>query len=165
VDEPRRDLARVLGSFPRAQTYLVPVLLAVRDELGFLPPWALTAVGEHLGLPAHDVGAIARCYPDLRWEAPGEHLARVCTGLSCVVRGAHGLLAAVEAALGVRADGTTEDRHWTLETRACLLACPQAPVLDVDGETVGGLTPTAAAAYVQEVGRTFADLWFEEPLP
>jgi NADH:ubiquinone oxidoreductase subunit E len=139
LDEVRRDLSGLLVAFPREQRWLLPALQRVQAELGSLPLWALEEVGQHLRVPKSELYGVTTHYPELRLRRPGEHLVRVCTGLSCRVVGAGGVLGALEASLGVGAGQTTADGGVTLEEIHCAFLCSVAPVVELDGTAHGGL--------------------------
>jgi NADH:ubiquinone oxidoreductase subunit F (NADH-binding)/NADH:ubiquinone oxidoreductase subunit E len=121
----------VLERFPRERTWLLPALLEVQRSEGWVSEAAMAAVGDHLRVPRSEVHGVATAYPELRRQAPGRRLVRVCTGLSCRLRGGLELLAACERTLGIRAGDTTADGAATLETFDCAFACGVAPVVEV----------------------------------
>jgi NADH-quinone oxidoreductase subunit E len=138
MEEVRQDLSPILDAFPREQQLLLPALQRVQEELGYLPLWALEAVGEHLRVPKSEVYGVATHFPELRLEPEGEHVIRVCTGLSCRLLGASAVLANLEAALAVRAGETTPDGKVTLAESHCAFICGVAPVVEIDGIAHGG---------------------------
>jgi NADH-quinone oxidoreductase subunit E len=71
----------------------------------------------------------------------GRHTVRVCRGTACHVRGGKSVRKAVQQFLGIRENETTEDLNFTFETVACLGACALAPVLLVNKNYYGKLTP------------------------
>jgi NADH:ubiquinone oxidoreductase subunit E len=157
MDDLRRDLTPLLAPFPREQRALLPALEAVQHELGWLPLWALAAVGEHLRVPRSEVHGVASHYPELRLERPAAHLARVCTGLSCRAAGADAILEALARALEVMPGEIRADGAVRLETHPCSFICGVAPVIELDGEARAGLSPaeavTAARACLSEAAR------------
>ena len=92
-------------------------------------------------MPKSEVWGVASHYPELRLTRPGRRLVRVCTGVSCRVRGGRELLAACERTLGVRAGQTTADGAVTLEELDCAFACSVAPVVEVDHAYRGRAAP------------------------
>jgi NADH:ubiquinone oxidoreductase subunit F (NADH-binding)/NADH:ubiquinone oxidoreductase subunit E len=114
-------LARV-HAHPRRRTYLLPALVEVQHELGWLPPWALEAVGLHLRVPKSEVYGIASSFPDLRLVEPAPSVVRVCRGASCCQRGAQ----------AVPAESGAVD---------CLFVCGVGPVTEVDGTLHGPVRP------------------------
>lgn len=151
VDGARRDLGPLLAAFPRQQQALLPALQRVQAELGSLPLWALTAVGEHVRVPKSELYGVATHFPELRLEPPGRHVVRVCTGLSCRVLGATELLGALERLLELRAGQTTADGAVSLEESHCAFICSVAPVLEVDGAARAGLSAEQATALVRNL--------------
>ncbi|OLC98210.1 MAG: hypothetical protein AUJ05_01265 [Candidatus Rokubacteria bacterium 13_1_40CM_3_69_38] len=139
-------LDTLLATFPRERTWLLPALQAVQRAERYLSPDALEAVAAHLRVPKSEVWGVASHYPELRLARPGRRLIRVCTGVSCRVRGGRELLAACERRLGVRAGQTTADGAATLEELDCGFACAVAPVVEIDHAYRGRVTPDALDA-------------------
>ncbi len=139
-------LDTLLATFPRERTWLLPALQAVQRAERYLSPDALEAVAAHLRVPKSEVWGVASHYPELRLARPGRRLIRVCTGVSCRVRGGRELLAACERRLGVRAGQTTADAAATLEELDCGFACAVAPVVEIDHAYRGRVTPDALDA-------------------
>ena len=144
----------LLAQFPRERTWLLPALQAVQRAERWLPAEALEAVAAHLRVPASEVWGVASHYPELRLARPGRRIVRVCTGLSCRARGARDLLVECAHRLGIRAGETTPDGGVTLEEMDCAFACAVAPVVEVDHEPRGRVSPgdleallTASAAH------------------
>src|SRR2546426_44903 len=127
-----RDVSGLVARFPRQRTWLLPALEEVQRAEHWLSPEALEAVAAHLRVPRSEVWGVASHYPELRLTRPGRRLLRVCTGVSCRVRGGRELLAACERRLGVRAGQTTADGAATLEELDCGFACAVAPVVEID---------------------------------
>src|SRR5206468_590207 len=112
----------------------------------YLSPEALEAVAAHLRVPKSEVWGVASHYPELRLALPGTRVVRVCTGVSCKLRGGGELLAACERRLGLRAGQTTADGAVTLEAMDCAFACAVAPVVEIDHACHGRVTPRALDA-------------------
>lgn len=129
--------AHLRERFPRNHGQLLPALHFLQHEFGFLPDWAMEVVGWHLGIPASEVYGAATSYTELRIAEPGEHILRVCTGLSCWTNGAGELLAGVASELGVHPGDTTPDGRFTFEETPCGYLCGMAPAVQWDGEWLG----------------------------
>src|SRR5215472_14791284 len=108
------DWRAALDGLPRERTWLLPALQAVQHDLGWIPADALAAVTAHLRVPASEVYGVATHYPEFRLSEPGKRLVRVCTGISCRIRGGLDCLAALERRLGVKAPATTPGGAVTL---------------------------------------------------
>src|SRR5262249_25437396 len=142
MDQSVRSL---LAEFPRERTWLLPALLAVQETEGWLSAEALTAVAEHLHVPASEASAIATDYAVFRLAKPASHVVRVCTGRSCRLAGATDYLRALEDRLGIAGGRTTSDGRLALEEADCLSACALSPILEVDGACHGRVTAAAVA--------------------
>ena len=129
----------------------VPVLsslLAVEDELGYIPREALEEVAEFTNSTVNDVWAVASFYPNFRFKAPAEHKVEVCWGASCHLVGAMGVFKSVLEAAGMEDEGDTADGRLTVKLNTCLGACAHAPVIAVDHHLFGRVTPELAARKV-----------------
>jgi NADH-quinone oxidoreductase subunit F len=131
------DWRAALDAFPRERTWLLPALQAVQHHLRWIPSDALAAVAAHLRVPASEVYGVATHYPEFRLSEPGRRLVRVCTGVSCRIRGGLECLDWLERRLGARAPATTADGAVTLEPFDCAFNCSVAPVLEVDHQYHG----------------------------
>ena len=129
--------ADVLSRFPRERTWLLPALHALQHRDRWLSPAALEEAADHLRVPKSEVYGVATHYPEFRLAQPGRRVVRVCTGVSCRVRGGLDLLAACERRLGIAAGATTADGAVTLEPLDCAFDCSMAPVVEVEGEHRG----------------------------
>src|SRR5438105_2593079 len=136
-----RDVSGLVARFPRERTWLLPALEEVQRAEHWLSPEALEAVAAHLRVPRSEVWGVASHYPELRLTRPGRRLVRVCTGVSCRVRGGRELLAACAERLGVAAGVTAADGSVTLEEMDCAFACAVAPIVEVNHRFLGRVAP------------------------
>jgi len=141
-----RPLEELLAPFPPERTWLLPALQAVQADRRWLSLDDLAAIGRHLHVPASEVFGVATHYPELRLTAPGRHVVRVCTGLSCRVNGGPALLRDLAGRLGVAPGGTTADGAVTLEEADCCFVCSVAPVVEVDHRHLAGPNADAVLA-------------------
>ncbi len=123
-------------------------LLAVEDELGYIPKDAVDFVAGFSHSTVNDVWAVASFYPNFRFEPPAEHVVEVCWGASCHLVGAMGVFKSVLEAAGLEAEGDTPDMRLTVKFNTCLGACSQAPVMSLDHHLAGRVTPESAARNV-----------------
>ena len=123
-------------------------LLAVEDELGYIPKEALEEVAEFTHSTVTDVWAVASFYPNFRFDPPAEHKVEVCWGASCHLVGAMGVFKSVLEAAGMEDEGDTADGRLTVKLNTCLGACAHAPVMAVDHHLFGRVTPQSAAQKV-----------------
>ena len=127
---------------------VLSTLLAVQDELGFLPKEAIEEIADFTGSTINDVWAVASFYPNFRFEPPCLHQIEVCWGASCHLVGAMPVIEAALESSGLEAEGDTSDGRLTLHFNTCLGACAQAPVMAIDHHLIGRITPDAAKAKI-----------------
>lgn len=102
-------------------------------------------VAQALNVPAGRVYGVATFYAHFALEPKGKYLIRLCDGTACHVRGSEPILKALRERLGVsQAKPTTDDMMFTVETVSCLGACGLAPVMVINEEVHGQMTPEAA---------------------
>jgi NADH-quinone oxidoreductase E subunit len=139
------DLSKLEPIFERykaiAHGALIPVLQSAQDVFGYLPVPVLEAIAERLDVPISQVYGVVTFYAQFHLEPRGKHIVRTCQGTACHVRGASKILDALKETLGVAPGKATADLQFTLETVACIGACGLAPVMMVDHNTHGRLTP------------------------
>jgi NADH-quinone oxidoreductase E subunit len=131
----------VLSGYSKEEGSLIPVLQEVQALYGYLPEEALARISRGLDLPMSRVYGVVTFYSQFYLTPRGRHTVRVCRGTACHVRGGKHVLKAVEQALEIGEGETTSDMKFTFETVACLGACALAPVLLVDKNYYGKLTP------------------------
>ena len=123
---------------------ILSTLLAVHDELGYLPKEGVEEVAAFTDSTINDVWAVASFYPNFRFEPPGKHEVEVCWGVSCHLVGAMALMAVVLDASGLEGEGDTADGRLSLRFNTCLGACAHAPVMSIDHQLTGRQTPFSA---------------------
>lgn len=138
---PQADIVqRLIAAHPPRQDALLPILHAIQDELGWVPPMATTAIAQALNLSRAEVHGVITFYHHFRSHAPGRHVIQVCRAEACQSMGAESLLARLRDRLGIDLHGTTTDGAITLEPVYCLGNCACAPAVMVDGELRGRVT-------------------------
>ncbi|MFO8007871.1 MAG: NAD(P)H-dependent oxidoreductase subunit E [Candidatus Brocadiia bacterium] len=151
--EPAVQAAQeMLESYGRQRDSLIHVLQDLQERFDYLPRPALEQVAEGLGLPLPEVLRVATFYAAFSLEPLGEHVISVCTGTACHVRGARTLVETLEDILDVERGRTTQDGLFTLKTVNCLGACALGPLVAVDGNYYGHMTPARLEPVLEEYG-------------
>ena len=131
---------------------LIGVLQRVQEKLGYLPREALVAVGRRARVPLSRIYGIVTFYAQFYTEPRGRHTVRCCRGTACHVKGAQRVIETVERELGIKEGQTTPDMLFYLETVACLGTCFLAPVMMVDNNYYGVLTPQKIQSILRSYG-------------
>jgi NADH-quinone oxidoreductase subunit E len=129
-------------------------LLAVQDELGYIPDEAIEEVAVLNETTINEVWGVASFYTNFRFTPPGEHTVEICWGPTCHLKGASYILSQVMDQLGLEDEGETEDGVISFKFNTCLGACSVAPVMSVDHRLIGRVTPDSASSRVQKLQGT-----------
>ncbi len=135
----------VLRRYPKNQSSLIMVLQDVQAALSHVPKEAIDLISEHLHVPRSRVHSTASFYKSFSTEPLGKHRVDVCMGTACHVRGAERLVNQLGDELGIKPGETTKDLDVTLNTVHCVGACALGPVVIMDEEYHGEMTPGRVA--------------------
>jgi len=141
LDEYLKPLTEILSRYEKKERYLIPVLQEAQEEYGYLPEEVMKEIALGLNLSLSQVYGVVTFYSQFHQEPRGNNIIRVCMGTACHVRGGDSILDAIKDELAIEAGETTEDLEFTLESVACIGACGLAPVIMINDETHGRLTP------------------------
>ncbi len=123
------------------ESHLISVLHKVQEHFGYLDPEQLEAVAQLLQVPASTVSGVATFYHFFRLTPKGKHTISICMGTACYVKGAAAVAERFFEELGVRNGETTTDGQFTLAGTRCLGTCGLAPVVMIDEDVHGGVSP------------------------
>lgn len=130
---------------------LLPVLHAVQDGLGYLPPGAVALIAFELNLTRAEVHGVVSFYHWFRSTPPGRHLLHLCRAEACQAVGAADLEAHVRRTLGIGFHEITADGALSLEPVYCLGNCALGPSLMIDRRLCGRVTPQRFDQLVAEL--------------
>jgi NADH-quinone oxidoreductase subunit E len=136
-----KEVDRIIDSYGDEPGILVQVMEDVQNLYHWLPEEALQQVCERLKVPLSQAYSAATFYKAFSLKPKGRHIACVCLGTACHVRGGPKILDKAEQVLGIREGETTADMRYTLERVNCLGCCALGPVIVIDGEAHGNLVP------------------------
>ena len=123
---------------------LLPILHAVQDALGHVPPESLPLIAHELNLTRAEVYGVVTFYHHFRSAPPGRRVVRICRAEACQALGARSLEAHAKRTLGIDFHETTSDGAITLEPVYCLGNCGCGPsVLVGDDQLHARVTPAA----------------------
>ena len=147
-----RNVCEILDRHGYRPAGLIPILQAIQHQYQYLPEEILTFVATALDVPPARVFGVATFYAHFALEPKGKHVIRVCDGTACHVKQSLPILSALHEKLGTsEKQKTSGDTLFTLETVACLGACGLAPVMVIDEQVYGGMTPERAVSLVDEI--------------
>jgi NADH-quinone oxidoreductase subunit E len=147
-----KKVCEILTRYKNDPAKLIPILQAVQDEYRYLPEEILTYVATSVGIPPAKVYGVATFYAHFSLEPKGKYVIRLCDGTACHVKNSIPILEALRNKLGLsEAKKTTSDMLFTVETVSCLGACGLAPVVLINEDVHGQMTPDKALALLDEI--------------
>lgn len=147
VNEEAKEIVAAIGAEPE---FAIPLLQEIQRRHTYLPESLMEAVAEVSGIPIARLFGVATFYSQFRFTPQGKHLIRICKGTACHVAGAELLTSSISDELGIAEGETTEDLLFSLESVACLGCCSLAPVVMIDDEIYGKLTPKKIKGILKE---------------
>lgn len=147
----RKRAAQAIRDQKPETVTVLSCLLAVEDELGYIPPEAAEEVARVTGSTINDVWGVASFYTNFQFQPPGRHRVEVCWGPTCHVKGVMPVIRQVMDTLGIDGEGATRDGNVSLRFNTCLGACANGPVISVDHHLMGRITPDGARHALEEI--------------
>ena len=141
--------ASIIDQYQDREGAALPILHALMDAFGHVPPAATPLIAAALNLTRAEVHGIVSFYHDFRPTPPGRHILRLCRAEACQAMGADRLHEAAHARLGIGWHETTADGAVTLEPVFCLGLCAVAPSGMLDGAPLGRLDPAGLDAALE----------------
>jgi len=148
------DLAKVqeiLKEHQGKRGHLLIVLQKIQAIYGYVPQPTLEWVSQALGVTKSEIFGVLTFYNRFHLSPRGKHTLRACRGTACHFRGAPSIIESIKGHLKLApGKDTTEDSLFSLEEVACLGACGISPVMTIDEETFGNLTPARAIEIITQ---------------
>ncbi len=138
--------------YPTTRAVLLPALHIVqRHHGGWLPEAAIEALAGHLELKPADVLGVVSFYDMYHQRPVGKYRIRVCTNLSCQLRGAEEILEALTQELRVEEGEVSADGRCSVIHFECLGSCDTAPMMMLNDDYHENLTPNRAVEIVRSL--------------
>ncbi len=150
-------LHAVIGEYKDQKWGLIPLLQAIQEEFGYVPPESIPPIAEGMGICPATVQGVVTFYAGFSLKPKGKYVLRVCRGTACHVKGGQSILSQVKKELGLDEGETSEDYQFSLETVACLGACFVAPAMMVNRTYFGKLSPGKVNNVIGQYGKTEGD--------
>ncbi len=151
MDGLKQRMAEAVRRQPQSTVTVLSSLLALQDELGYIPKEGVEEVAAFTDSTVNDVWAVASFYPNFRFTPPCLHQVEVCWGASCHLVGAMPVIEAALDSCGLTDEGDTPDGRLSLRFNTCLGACSQAPVMAIDHHLVGRATVRMVRNKIREL--------------
>lgn len=145
TENQERELRALIGRLRDQEGALMPILQGAQEIYGYLPIEVMEIVAAELDKSLEEVYGVATFYSQFSLNPKGRYKVSVCLGTACYVKGAGDILQAVEKKLGITSGGITPDGKFSLDACRCIGACGLAPVMMINDDVYGRLTPDQVA--------------------
>lgn len=139
--EQEEKLLEVIEKYRGVKGAMMPILQGAQEIYGYLPIEVQKIIAEKTDTPLEEIFGIVSFYAQFSLNPKGEVAIAVCLGTACYVKGSGELIKKIQEKLGVEPGSTTPDGKFTLDATRCIGACGLAPVLTINNDVYGRLTP------------------------
>ena len=144
IDGVLEEYASVPGS-------LITILQHTQDIYGYLPKEAIQKISSATGIAEAEIMGVGTFYTQFRFEPVGKYLIMLCQGTACHVNSSELILQTIKDELGIDDGQTTKDGLFSLKCVACLGCCTLSPVMMINDDTYGSLTPDKTRKILNEL--------------
>ncbi len=138
-----RQIETEAAKYPadRRSSAIMAALTIAQDEFQYLSKELIEHVAQIIGVPPVRAYEVATFYSMYQHKPCGDNVIKVCTNISCMLRGSDDIVAHLEQRLGIKLGEVTPDGKVGLQEVECLAACAGAPMLQLNKQYVENLTP------------------------
>ncbi len=134
-------VSEILKKYQDEENGLIPILLEIQNEFGYLPKESLKRVASFLRKKPIEVWGVATFFNQFRLTPLGKNHIKVCLGTACHLAGGRLVLEALERELKIKVGETSEDGQFSLERVACIGCCMLAPVAVIKDKIYPKMSP------------------------
>jgi formate dehydrogenase subunit gamma len=133
---------------------LLPVLHAIQDGVGYIPPDQVSSIANAFNLSRAEVHGVISFYHYFRTSPPAAHTVQICRAESCQSMGADALIEHAQRALGCNLHGKDGEAYFGLEPVYCLGQCATSPAIMIDERVYAKVTPARFDQLIAKVRGT-----------
>ena len=141
----------VLGKYADVPGSLITVLQKTQDIYGYLPKEAIEKISDRMNIPESEIMGVGTFYTQFRFQPVGKYLIMLCQGTAYHVNSSQLILETIKDELHISDGETTEDGLFSLKCVACLGCCSLSPVMMINDNTYGSLTPDKTKQILKEL--------------
>ncbi len=146
------NVCRIINEHGTEKSSLIPILHSIQREYRYLPEEILVYVAMRLNLPPAKVYGVASFYTHYSLKPKGKYVIHICDGTACHVKGSTDILEAMYKKLGLSKEKpTTDDMLFTVETVSCIGACGMAPVITINEDVHGLVSPQSVEKLLDDI--------------
>ncbi|WFD11579.1 complex I 24 kDa subunit family protein [Tepidibacter hydrothermalis] len=134
-------LDEIINQYKDEKGMLINILQKSQEHFGYLPEKVQTYISQELDIPISTINGVVSFYSLFSQEPQGKYTIGVCLGTACYVKGAQDILDAIKEELHIDVNETSMDKLFTLKSTRCIGACGLAPVITINDEVHGRVSP------------------------
>lgn len=137
----RKIVQTLVKEIGHEKAELIPILQEINHQLGYVSDEAIQELSRQMNIPSSHIYSVVTFYRMLSSEPRGQHVIQFCESAPCHVAGGRQVWDKLQDELGLKKGQTSDDDQWTLLTTSCLGVCGVGPVMIIDNDIYGNVTP------------------------
>ncbi|WZL72485.1 NADH-quinone oxidoreductase subunit NuoE [Clostridiaceae bacterium 35-E11] len=147
-----KNAKEIIEKYPKQQRFTLAILQDIQRLYNYIPRESMKILSEYMDMPLSKLYSMATFYKALSLKPKGKYIIKVCDGTACHIRSSMIILNELEKVLNIKAGDTTEDGRFSLETVNCLGSCAIAPVMVINDDYYGKVTPSEVREILSKYG-------------
>ncbi len=135
-----KQAKKIVKLYPQKRSALGPLLHLAQSKDGYISDDSISAISELVGITEVQVKSVSTFYSMYKQDPTGKYLLSVCKSISCEINNSTSIINVVKDFTGLNNNETDEEGLFTFEAVECIGACGGAPAIQVNYETVEGLS-------------------------
>lgn len=149
IMENEKKMKEIIFGYPDEKRFSLAIMQDIQREFNYIPREAMETISIHLSIPLSKLYGMATFYKALSLNPKGKYVIKVCDGTACHIRSSMVIVSELQKLLGIEVGEITPDGLFSIETVNCVGACALAPVMVINGEYYGKLTPQDIAGIIE----------------
>ncbi len=147
--ENEKRMKEIIFGYPAEKRFSLAVMQDIQRAFNYIPREAMETISDYLKIPLSRLYGMATFYKALSLKPKGKYVVKVCDGTACHIRSSMVILSELQKLLKIQVGEITSDGLFSIETVNCLGACALAPVMVINEEYYGKLTPQDISGIIE----------------
>jgi NADH-quinone oxidoreductase subunit E len=147
IDFPK-ELSSFIDEWKVKPGSLIMMLHKIQETFGYISREAAEKLSLMSGIPLARVYGVITFYHFFKTTKPGKFKISVCLGTACYLKGGQELIDETRSILSLKPDQVTDDGLFSIDPVRCVGCCGLAPVITINNDTYGKLTPDQLPAII-----------------
>ena len=148
--EQKAELDALIAKYKNVEGNMMPVLQGAQDIYGYLPIEVMKMIAEGLDISVSEIYGVASFYSQFSFNPKGKVSIAVCLGTACYVKGSGKIHEKCMEITGIVAGDVSPDGIFSYDATRCIGACGLAPVMTVNGDVYGRITPADVEGIIKK---------------